>query len=160
MKVKNVYAWLTAIEEQCSQQEIKVEWANGLAQEREAKEARTEEIELEKSKPFARTRDDLLLNGCLRKKDDPIIECMLKEKVRWGDPMTHFVKAAICNRELRTAPEAEVTDDNEDGKVYVCMKINCVACDICKWQTTKATDELAIPGHMLRRIPFQYTIGW
>nr|GFA49056.1 hypothetical protein [Tanacetum cinerariifolium] len=30
-----------AIKEQCSQQEIKVEWGNSLAQEQEAKEART-----------------------------------------------------------------------------------------------------------------------
>nr|GEX28403.1 BUD13 homolog [Tanacetum cinerariifolium] len=58
-----------AIEEQCSQQEIKVEWGNGLAQERETEEARMEEMELEKTKSFARTRDD------------PIIEKMLKEKV-------------------------------------------------------------------------------
>ncbi|GJX79259.1 33 kDa ribonucleoprotein, chloroplastic [Tanacetum coccineum] len=160
--------------------EIKVEWGNGLAQEREAEEARTEEMKLQKTKPFARTRDD------------SVIERMLKEKVRWGDPMKHFVKvtaltedlatnnffkryrsrtykddatkmnnrkrldglaagsilkttkykathllnfnlkrkstytmprvrfiteATICNRELRAAPEAEVTDDNEDGKV-------------------------------------------
>ncbi|GJY02661.1 BUD13 protein [Tanacetum coccineum] len=59
--------------------EIKVEWGKGLAQKREA-EARLEEMELQKTKTFARTRDD------------PDLERMLKEKVRWGDPMTHFVK--------------------------------------------------------------------
>ncbi|PWA56207.1 hypothetical protein CTI12_AA416100 [Artemisia annua] len=59
--------------------EIKVEWGKGLAQKREA-EARLEELGLQKTKPFARTRDD------------PDLENMLKERVRWGDPMTHFVK--------------------------------------------------------------------
>ncbi|GJX39959.1 cellular retinaldehyde binding/alpha-tocopherol transport [Tanacetum coccineum] len=70
--------------------EIKVEWGNGLAQEREAEEARTEEMELQKTKPFARTRDD------------PVIERMLKEKVRWGDPMTHFVKVTALTEDLAT----------------------------------------------------------
>lgn len=36
-------------------QEIKLEWGKGLAQKREA-EARLQELELEKEKPFARTR--------------------------------------------------------------------------------------------------------
>ncbi|KAA8525933.1 hypothetical protein F0562_007967 [Nyssa sinensis] len=59
--------------------EIKVEWGKGLAQKREA-EARLQELELEKDKPFARTRDD------------PEIDRMLKDRVRWGDPMAHLVK--------------------------------------------------------------------
>ncbi|KAK3014830.1 hypothetical protein RJ639_008306 [Escallonia herrerae] len=59
--------------------EIKVEWGKGLAQKREA-EARQQELELEKAKPFARTRDD------------PDLDKMLKERVRWGDPMAHLVK--------------------------------------------------------------------
>ncbi|CAL9217028.1 unnamed protein product [Arabidopsis halleri] len=59
--------------------EIKLEWGKGLAQKREA-EARLQELELEKEKPFARTRDD------------PELDQMLKERVRFGDPMAHLVK--------------------------------------------------------------------
>lgn len=36
-------------------QEIKIEWGKGLAQKREA-EAKLKELEVEKEKPFARTR--------------------------------------------------------------------------------------------------------
>ncbi|KAL0410584.1 UNVERIFIED_CONTAM: Derlin-1 [Sesamum latifolium] len=59
--------------------EIKLEWGKGLAQKREA-EARLQEIEKEKDKPFARGRDD------------PDLDAMLKERLRWGDPMAHLVK--------------------------------------------------------------------
>ncbi|CAA2997588.1 Hypothetical predicted protein [Olea europaea subsp. europaea] len=59
--------------------EIKLEWGKGLAQKREA-EARLQELEAEKDKPFARNRDD------------PELDKMLKERVRWGDPMAHLVK--------------------------------------------------------------------
>ncbi|XP_035834357.1 BUD13 homolog [Helianthus annuus] len=56
--------------------EIKLEWGKGLAQKWEA-EARVHELELEKAKPFARTKDDHDLNN------------MHKGKARWGDPMAH-----------------------------------------------------------------------
>lgn len=59
--------------------EKKLEWGKGLAQKREI-EAKQQELELEKEKPFARTRDD------------PELDKMLKERVRWGDPMAHLVK--------------------------------------------------------------------
>ncbi|XP_062120196.1 uncharacterized protein LOC133834562 [Humulus lupulus] len=59
--------------------EIKLEWGKGLAQKREA-EAKLQELELEKDKPFARTRDD------------PEIDKLMKERIRWGDPMAHLVK--------------------------------------------------------------------
>ncbi|XP_065879095.1 uncharacterized protein [Euphorbia lathyris] len=59
--------------------DIKLEWGKGLAQKREA-EARIQELEVEKDKPFARTRDD------------PELDSMLKERLRWGDPMAHLVK--------------------------------------------------------------------
>ncbi|KAM1064787.1 hypothetical protein ACFX15_019865 [Malus domestica] len=59
--------------------EIKLEWGKGLAQKREA-ETKLEELELEKDKPFARTRDD------------PELDKILKERTRWGDPMAHLVK--------------------------------------------------------------------
>ncbi|XP_042065937.1 BUD13 homolog [Salvia splendens] len=59
--------------------EIKLEWGKGLAQKREA-EARIQEMEEEKDKPFARSRDD------------PDIDAMLKDRVRWGDPMAHLAK--------------------------------------------------------------------
>ncbi|CAN6202679.1 unnamed protein product [Urochloa humidicola] len=59
--------------------EIHIEWGTGLAQKREA-EARLKDLEAEKSKPFARTRDD------------PELDAMLKSRLRWGDPMAHLVK--------------------------------------------------------------------
>ncbi|KAF5729673.1 hypothetical protein HS088_TW20G00037 [Tripterygium wilfordii] len=59
--------------------EKKLEWGKGLAQKREA-EARLQEFEVEKDKPFARTRDD------------PELDKMMKDRVRWGDPMAHLVK--------------------------------------------------------------------
>ncbi|RCV20050.1 hypothetical protein SETIT_4G025300v2 [Setaria italica] len=59
--------------------EIHIEWGKGLVQKREA-EARVKELEAEKSKPFARTRDD------------PELDAMLKDRIRWGDPMAHLVK--------------------------------------------------------------------
>jgi pre-mRNA-splicing factor CWC26 len=59
--------------------EVKLEWGKGLAQKREA-EGRLQELELEKDKPFARTRDD------------PELDNMMKERLRWGDPMAHLVK--------------------------------------------------------------------
>ncbi|KAI9073657.1 hypothetical protein K1719_044370 [Acacia pycnantha] len=59
--------------------EKEIEWGKGLAQKREA-EARLKELELEKDRPFARTRDDADLDS------------MLKDRVRWGDPMAHLVK--------------------------------------------------------------------
>lgn len=43
-------------------QEVKLEWGKGLAQKREA-EARQEELELEKAKPFARTRQVSMSNN-------------------------------------------------------------------------------------------------
>ncbi|RVX00266.1 Pentatricopeptide repeat-containing protein [Vitis vinifera] len=60
-------------------QEKKLEWGKGLAQKREA-ETKQQELELEKDKPFARTRDD------------PELDKILKDRVRWGDPMAHLVK--------------------------------------------------------------------
>ncbi|EFJ29945.1 hypothetical protein SELMODRAFT_146054 [Selaginella moellendorffii] len=54
-----------------------LEWGTGLAQKREA-EKRREEIEAEKDKPFARSKDDL--------------DAIYKNRVRWGDPMAHLVK--------------------------------------------------------------------
>ncbi|XP_031504520.1 uncharacterized protein LOC116267093 [Nymphaea colorata] len=59
--------------------EKKLEWGQGLAQKREA-EARLQELELEKERPFARASDD------------PELDKLLKERVRWGDPMAHLVK--------------------------------------------------------------------
>ncbi|XP_028763899.1 BUD13 homolog isoform X2 [Neltuma alba] len=59
--------------------EMEIEWGKGLAQKREA-DARLQELELEKDRPFARTRDD------------PELDSVLKDRVRWGDPMAHLVK--------------------------------------------------------------------
>jgi len=76
--------------------EIHIEWGKGLAQKREA-EARLKELEAEKSKPFARTRDD------------PELDSMLKNRIRWGDPMAHLVK--------RKDPEFLLEDFGDDEKM-------------------------------------------
>ncbi|XP_072968401.1 uncharacterized protein [Typha angustifolia] len=75
----------------------KLEWGKGLAQKREV-EAKALELELEKDKPFARTRDD------------PDLDKMLKERVRWGDPMAHLVKRKSSE------PVLEDLGDNEKMK--------------------------------------------
>ncbi|GJU74610.1 BUD13 protein [Tanacetum coccineum] len=74
--------------------EIKVEWGNSLAQEREAEEARTEEMELQQTKPFARTRDD------------PVIERMLKEK-EFAVAVCRSIKSGHARRET-TATDSEL----------------------------------------------------
>ncbi|CAN6215237.1 unnamed protein product [Urochloa humidicola] len=76
--------------------EIHIEWGTGLAQKREA-EARLKELEAEKSKPFARTRDD------------PELDAMLKNRLRWGDPMAHLVK--------QKDPEFLLEDLGDDEKM-------------------------------------------
>ncbi|GAB4858535.1 hypothetical protein Ancab_010010 [Ancistrocladus abbreviatus] len=76
--------------------EKKLEWGKGLAQKREAEE-RLLELELEKEKPFARSRDD------------PELDKMLKERVRWGDPMAHLVK--------RKQPDLVLPDLGESEKM-------------------------------------------
>ncbi|CAL5359663.1 unnamed protein product [Camellia sinensis] len=76
--------------------EIKLEWGKGLAQKREA-ETKLLELELEKEKPFARTRDD------------PELDRMFKERVRWGDPMAHLVK--------KKYPEHVLSDLGDDDKM-------------------------------------------
>ncbi|KAJ0977322.1 hypothetical protein J5N97_012796 [Dioscorea zingiberensis] len=70
---------LKSKEQEEKPKEKKLEWGKGLAQKRGI-EALARELELEKNKPFARTRDD------------PELDTMLKERVRWGDPMAHLVK--------------------------------------------------------------------
>ncbi|KNA22510.1 hypothetical protein SOVF_033560 [Spinacia oleracea] len=76
---KDEYLKLTKKEEKPKKEEKKLEWGKGLAQKREA-EARLLELELEKEKPFARSRDD------------PELDIMMKDRPRWGDPMLHLVK--------------------------------------------------------------------
>ncbi|RYR75029.1 hypothetical protein Ahy_A02g009742 isoform B [Arachis hypogaea] len=61
------------VEEKPKKKEI--EWGKGLAQKREA-EARMKE-------PFARSRDD------------PELDNMLKDRLRWGDPMPHLVNKKV-----------------------------------------------------------------
>ncbi|KAJ0113203.1 hypothetical protein Patl1_01194 [Pistacia atlantica] len=74
--------------------EIKLEWGKGLAQKREA-EARVQELELEKDKPFARNRDD------------PELDKMMKDRLRWGDPMAHLVKKKYSDPVLLDLGENE-----------------------------------------------------
>lgn len=71
-----------------------LEWGKGLAQKREA-EARLQELELEKEKPFARTRDD------------PELDKILKDRLRWGDPMAHLVKRKHSEPDLQDIGENE-----------------------------------------------------
>lgn len=71
-----------------------LEWGKGLTQKREA-EARQAALELEKDKPFARSRDD------------PELDKMLKERVRWGDPMAHLVKRKNVEHVLENLDEDE-----------------------------------------------------
>ncbi|OAY68949.1 BUD protein [Ananas comosus] len=88
---------LDVIKKRISQyNEVKLEWGKGLAQKREA-EARALELEIEKDKPFARSRDD------------PDLDKMLKERIRWGDPMAHLVK--------RKNPEPILEDLGVDVKM-------------------------------------------
>ena len=56
-----------------------LEWGKGLAQKRE-QEVKQAEFDEEKIKPFARSRDD------------PELDNLLKDRLRWGDPMAHLVK--------------------------------------------------------------------
>ncbi|KAE8678151.1 putative ubiquitin-conjugating enzyme E2 [Hibiscus syriacus] len=74
--------------------EKELEWGKGLAQKGEA-EARLQELELEKNKPFARTRDD------------PELDNMLKDRLRWGDPMAHLVKKKQPELVLKDLGDAE-----------------------------------------------------
>ncbi|KAL6861555.1 hypothetical protein ACP4OV_017255 [Aristida adscensionis] len=83
-------------EEPKKPKEIHIEWGKGLVQKREA-EARFQELEAEKNKPFARTRDD------------PELDNMLKNRIRWGDPMAHLVK--------RKDPEYLLEDLGDDEKM-------------------------------------------
>ncbi|KAG6515094.1 BUD13 homolog isoform X1 [Zingiber officinale] len=79
--------------------EKKLEWGKGLAQKRQA-EANTRELELEKDKPFARM------------KDDPDLDQMLKERVRWGDPMAHLVKQKNSETILEDLGENEAMKES------------------------------------------------
>ncbi|EOY11285.1 Uncharacterized protein TCM_026519 isoform 1 [Theobroma cacao] len=74
--------------------EKELEWGKGLAQKRET-EARLQELEREKDKPFARNRDD------------PELDNMLKDRIRWGDPMAHLVKKKHSVPVLRDLGDAE-----------------------------------------------------
>ncbi|KAK4742027.1 hypothetical protein SAY87_000028 [Trapa incisa] len=76
--------------------EKRLEWGKGLAQKREA-EKKLQELELEKDRPFARTRDD------------PELDKMLRDRVRWGDPMAHLVK--------RNYPEPVLADLGNNEKM-------------------------------------------
>ncbi|KAL6888977.1 hypothetical protein ACP4OV_010003 [Aristida adscensionis] len=92
--------WIT-VEEMREAEETKkpkrfIEWGEGLVQNQEAK-ARFQELEAEKNKPFARTRDD------------PELDKMLKNGIRWSDPMSHLVK--------RKEPEYLLEDLGDDERL-------------------------------------------
>ncbi|MCL7051478.1 hypothetical protein MKW94_002589 [Papaver nudicaule] len=91
---KEEVAKLEKVEEK--PKEVKLEWGKGLVQKREA-EAKMHDLEAEKEKPFARTRDD------------PQLDNMLKERIRWGDPMAHLVK--------RKQPEMALGNLGDDEKM-------------------------------------------
>ncbi|XP_057538554.1 uncharacterized protein LOC130816006 [Amaranthus tricolor] len=93
---KSEYLKLTKKAEKPKEEEKKLEWGKGLAQKREA-EARLLELELEKEKPFARS------------KDDPELDRMMKDRLRWGDPMAHLVK--------KKQPDLLLSDLGENEKM-------------------------------------------
>ncbi|XP_009760789.1 uncharacterized protein [Nicotiana sylvestris] len=94
-------------EEKEKPKEIKLEWGKGLAQKREL-EARLQELESEKEKPFARSRDD------------PELDSMLKERVRWGDPMAHLVKKKQLEPSL---PDFGANDKMKDSGFIIPQEI-------------------------------------
>ncbi|PHT91521.1 hypothetical protein T459_06634 [Capsicum annuum] len=94
-------------EEKKKAKEIKLEWGKGLAQKREM-EARLQELESEKDKPFARSRDDSELNT------------MLKERIRWGDPMAHLVKK---REPCPILPDVGVNEKMEDSGSIIPQEI-------------------------------------
>ncbi|PKA60663.1 hypothetical protein AXF42_Ash006297 [Apostasia shenzhenica] len=75
-------------------EEKPLEWGKGMAQKREA-EARAKELEIEMERPFARSRDD------------PELDKLLKERIRWGDPMAHLVKPKTSDPILEDFGENE-----------------------------------------------------
>ncbi|KAG6515544.1 hypothetical protein ZIOFF_025969 [Zingiber officinale] len=79
--------------------EKKLEWGKGLAQKRQA-EANIRDLEIEKDKLFART------------KDDPELDKMLKERVRWGDPMAHLVQQKNSETTLEDLGENEAMKES------------------------------------------------
>eukprot|EP01018_Ginkgo_biloba_P010069 Gb_35391 [translate_table: standard] len=95
-RLEGVDEFLKLQQGQPKPQDKPLEWGKGLAQKREA-ETRQAELELEKNKPFARS------------KDDPELDKMLKERVRWGDPMAHLVK--------KTSVEPVLENLAEDAKI-------------------------------------------
>ncbi|KAL2901566.1 BUD13-like protein [Bienertia sinuspersici] len=93
---KDEYLKLTKKKEEKPKEDKKLEWGKGLAQKREA-EAKLLELELEKEKPFARSRDD------------PELDSMMKDRIRWGDPMAHLVK--------KKQPDLLLSDWGENEKM-------------------------------------------
>lgn len=37
------------------------------------------------------------LEQCILRRDDPELDKMLKERIRWGDPMAHLVKVILLD---------------------------------------------------------------
>ncbi|KAM3395572.1 pre-mRNA-splicing factor cwf26-like [Capsicum galapagoense] len=88
--------------------EITLEWGKGLTQRRE-REARRLELESEKDKPSARSRDD------------PELDNMLKERVQWGDPMTHMVKKK--RREEPVLPDLGASEKMKESGFMIPQEI-------------------------------------
>ncbi|KAK4344296.1 hypothetical protein RND71_037390 [Anisodus tanguticus] len=101
-------------EEKEKLKEIKLEWRKGLAQKREL-ESRFQELESEKDKPFARNRDD------------PELERMLKERLRWGDPMAHLVKILyVAEKQGETVlPDLGANEKMKESGFMIPQEIPC-----------------------------------
>ena len=75
-----------------------MEWGGGVRQAKE-KEKALEEMKAERAKPFARSRND------------PELDHMMRDRVRFGDPMAHLVKK-------RQPYLDEEEEEEEEGQQY------------------------------------------
>ena len=74
-----------------------MEWGGGVRQAKE-KDKALEEMKAERAKPFARSRND------------PELDLMMRDRVRFGDPMAHLVK--------KREPYVDVEEEEEEGDQY------------------------------------------
>lgn len=107
---------LTSQEEEEAEVERQMEWGGGVKQAKDKAKA-LEDMRRERAKPFARSRND------------PELDSMMRDRVRFGDPMAHLVghkclrTGAMSARMSLTRPmyvwqvkrkEAVIQEDEED----------------------------------------------
>ncbi|KAK1375999.1 hypothetical protein POM88_032192 [Heracleum sosnowskyi] len=86
--------------------EIDLEWGKGLAQKREAK-ARKQELVLEKSKPFARSRDD------------PQLDRMMKDRLRWVMQYSGLISFSFCVLVPSSLPLADILSSSASSLFFL-----------------------------------------